>query len=158
MFPQVAVGGSTPIPRNDNVDSKTMDKGISIVAYTIVGARTLGRMSTNMIRRWLAPTERAASTNSRSLIDSTCPRTMRPTDAHEKKAITATEIVKLGPSSETSAIAKTRYGRERTTSMNRDNTLSTGPQKYPAVRPTTTPTTTARPEATKPTSSDILAP
>ena len=78
-------------------------------------------------------------------------------DAPEN-AITATERSRLGPIRETSAMAKTRKGSDSTTSMNRDNTLSTGPPKYPAVRPTITPTTTARPEATTPTSSDIRAP
>ena len=42
--------------------------------------------------------------------------------------------------------------------MNRDSTLSTGPAKYPAASPTSNPTKTASPEATTPTSSEILAP
>ena len=46
-------------------------------------------MSTNMIRRSLAPSERAASTYSFSLIDSVCPRTTRPTAAQLKNAMTA---------------------------------------------------------------------
>src|ERR1700722_8275975 len=108
MFPQVAVGGRTPMPRNDRLASRTIDSGISIVAYTMVGATTFGSRSTNMIRRWLEPMERAASMNSFSLIARTWPRTMRPTDAQEKNVITAIVIVRLGPDRETSAIAKTR--------------------------------------------------
>ena len=45
-------------------------------------------MSTNMIRMSLAPSERAASTYSFSLIDSVCPRTIRPTAAQLKNAMT----------------------------------------------------------------------
>ena len=54
---------------------------------------------------------------------------MRPTEAHEKKAITAIVIVRPGPSSETSAIANIRNGRARTASMNRDSRVSTNPAK-----------------------------
>ena len=50
-----------------------------------------------MMRRSLAPSERAASTYSRSRSDSVWPRTTRPTDAHEKNAITTIEIHRLGP-------------------------------------------------------------
>ena len=43
-----------------------------------------------MIREFAAPSDRAASTNSRSRIDSTWPRTMRATDAQLKKPMTRT--------------------------------------------------------------------
>ena len=86
-------------------------------------------MSTNMIRRSLAPSERAASMNSFSLIDSVWPRTTRPTEAQEKNAITRSTTFRLGPTTETSAMAKSRNGNDSTTSMKRARTVSTAPPK-----------------------------
>src|SRR6187399_1689084 len=115
MLPHDGVGGTTPSPRNDIVASKAMEEGINKVAYTIKVAATFGRISTNMIRRLPAPSERAARTNSCSRIESACALTTRPTDAQLKKAITTMLIVRLGPTTATSARAKTRKGRDSTT-------------------------------------------
>ena len=76
-------------------------------------------MSTNMIRRSPAPSDRAASTYSRSLIDSVCPRTMRPTAAQLKNTMIPIATARLGPTIEISAIAKSRNGNERITSIMR---------------------------------------
>ena len=43
----------------------------------MIGAATFGSTSRNMIRRLVAPSDRAASMNSFSRSDSTWPRTMR---------------------------------------------------------------------------------
>jgi len=82
-----------------------------------------------MIRRVPEPSDRAASMYSCSRIDSVCPRTMRPIAAHEKKAITVIEIVRVGWNTETSAIATSRYGNDSTTSMKRASSRSTVPPK-----------------------------
>ena len=64
-----------------------------------------------MIRRLPAPSERAASMYSRSLMDSTCPRTMRPTDGPaEEPDDQHDDHVRLGPMIETSAMAASRNG------------------------------------------------
>ena len=80
----------------------------------MTGASTFGRISTNMMRRSPAPSERAASMYSVSLSESVWPRTIRPTDAQLKNAITAIEMVRLGPTTDTSAIANTRKRSDST--------------------------------------------
>src|ERR1035437_4215389 len=85
----------------------------------MTGASTLGSMSTNMIRESLAPSDLAASTNSRSRSESTWPRTMRATDAQLKNPITKMVIDRLGPVIDTRAIATSRNGMHRTTSTRR---------------------------------------
>ena len=82
-----------------------------------------------MMRRSPAPSERAASTYSRSRSESVWPRTTRPTEAHEKNAITKIEIHRPGPTIETSAIAKSRNGNDSTTSISRASSVSTMPPK-----------------------------
>ena len=54
---------------------------------------------------------------------------MRPTEAQLKNAITSTETARLGPATETSAIANSRNGNDSTTSMSRARTVSTSPPK-----------------------------
>ena len=91
--------------------------------------------STNMIRGSPAPRDRAASTYSRSLIESTWPRTMRATEAQLKNPITSTVMVRLGPVMETRAMATSRNGMQRTTSMSRARRVSTMPPRKPAAMP-----------------------
>jgi hypothetical protein len=78
------------------------------VARTNTGARRLGRISPNITRRAPDPTDQAASMYSCSRIDSVWPRTMRPIAAQEKNAITRMVMARLGPWTETSAIASRR--------------------------------------------------
>ena len=49
-----------------------------------------------MMRRFDAPSERAASMNSFSRIDSTCPRMIRPMYGHDASAITTISVVRPG--------------------------------------------------------------
>src|SRR6266542_2811044 len=91
-------------------------------------------------------------------MDSAWPRTMRPTVAQEKNAITSTEMVRLEPAIETRAIAKSRKGNESTTSISRPSAVSTTPPRKPASRPTTTPTATASTVARTPTTREIRVP
>src|SRR3954466_1304358 len=102
MLPQVGVGIGTPSPRNDRVASNTIAVGISSVAYTMIAATRFGITSMTMILKSLAPRDLAASTYSFSLMDSTWPRTMRPTLAQVKKAMTKMLIRTLGLNTETS--------------------------------------------------------
>ena len=131
---------------------------MSKVEYTMSGATRFGKMSTKMIRRSLAPSDRAASTNSFSRRESVWPRMIRPTTAQLKKAITAIDTIRLGPTIDTSAIANSRRGNERITSMKRESAVSTTVPKYPATMPTIPPTMTARPLATTPAISEIRVP
>src|SRR6266542_6861216 len=77
IAPHDGVGGLIPTPRNDSVDSPMIAFGTLKAAETISGARAFGSRCLNMIRPGVAPTDRAASTNSRSLRDSTWPRVRR---------------------------------------------------------------------------------
>ena len=62
-----------------------------------------------------------------SRIDSTWPRTMRPTFAQVKKAMTKMLICTLGWKTDTSEIANSRNGKLRKTSIVRDRNVSTLP-------------------------------
>src|SRR3954447_4827360 len=83
---------------------------------------------------------------------------MRATDAQLKKPITSTVTVRLGPVTETSAIATSRNGTDSTTSISRARIVSVIPPRNPAASPSTTPMTTVIAVAAPPTSSDTRAP
>ena len=86
--------------------------GIVIEPSTVTGAIRLGITSMNMIRMLPAPSDRAASMNSRSLICSTWPRTIRPMDANEKKVMTKIVNGVLGPEGRREREANSRYGND----------------------------------------------
>src|SRR5260370_35974601 len=98
MFPQLAVGGWTPRPRKDEVASKVIADGMASVARTSTGPARLGRISENMIRQGPAPSDRAASMYSRSLIEIVWPRTTRAIPDQAKKEMTPITTGRLGPS------------------------------------------------------------
>ena len=64
--------------------------GISSVAQIVIGATRFGRISRKMMRASLAPSERAASTNSFSRSESVVERTMRAMYGQVKAEITKT--------------------------------------------------------------------
>ena len=63
--------GGKPSPKNESALSVITALAIPSVAETMIGDRIEGRICREMIRRAGVPIERAASTNSRSLIEST---------------------------------------------------------------------------------------
>ena len=67
MFPQLGVGGGTPMPRNESADSVRIAAATPRVAEISTGDKALGRIWRKMIRRSEAPSARAARTKSRSL-------------------------------------------------------------------------------------------
>src|SRR4051812_36679486 len=91
--PHEVVGGWTPKPRNDSVDSVTTAAAMARVAFTRIGPMVLGRMWRTTMRPLDAPDARAASTNSFSLIDSTWPRTTRARYIQVRPASTKTIVV-----------------------------------------------------------------
>ena len=123
-----------------------------------------------MMRVLPAPMERLASTNSFSLSESVFPRTTRATYGHEKRTITAMTIDRPGlinppaqPSfvvlhAATMPIEIRTCGTASMTSAPRESVVSAQPPKKPAMTPTNVPISTARPDATMPTSSDVRAP
>ncbi len=66
--------------------------------------------------------------------------------------------VRLGPTTETSAMAASRNGNDRTRSISRDSSESTSPPRKPASRPMVVPMMTALTLANTPTISEIRAP
>ena len=94
----------------------------------------------NMIRHGPAPSERAASTYSFSRIESTWPRTIRPTDAQPKMAITMMTIDRPGPriGDQGDTQQQERHREQQVHEPGQE--LSTRPPKYPAISPTAAPT------------------
>src|SRR5579862_4181243 len=136
----------------------------------MIGPIRFGRISRKMMRGFEAPSERDASTKSFSLIESVNPRTMRAMYDQEKKAITPITIPSPGLISPlrhpwtfvlqaaVMLIAIRSEGIASITSAIRDSVVSTQRPKKPATRPTTRPISTAMPDATTPTISEVRAP
>ena len=76
-MPQLALGGCTPIDRYESVASVRIVVAIISGSSTITTVITLGSTSEKISRVPDAPWAMAASTNSFSDTDSTCPRTGR---------------------------------------------------------------------------------
>src|SRR5882724_10658522 len=77
IWPHDGVGGLIPTPMNDSAASVKIASGIPNVTATTIGVSAFGRMWRTS-RRWNpAPSARAPSTNSFSLIASTCARVWR---------------------------------------------------------------------------------
>ncbi len=96
------------------------------VAATVITPTVLGRMCLKMIRRGLAPSARAASTNSFSRSDRNSPRTNRASDVQSTKPrTTASTSGPAPPNRCPSTAAMTSTGIVMMTSVNRINELST---------------------------------
>jgi hypothetical protein len=140
MAPHDGVVSGTPTPKNESPASNRMLLGMIRVVYTMIGAATFGRTSRRMIRRFEAPSEREASTNSFSRIDSTWPRTMRPMYGHPNNPmikITGRNpgLMKpqkhpswLAPHAEAMPSANSRIGSASTTSVAREMIVSILPR------------------------------
>src|SRR5438270_2925458 len=77
MRPHEVVGGCTPNPRNESVDSVMMAAAMASVAFTSMGPMVFGRRWRTMMRALDAPEARAASMYSFSLIERIWLRTTR---------------------------------------------------------------------------------
>ena len=134
----------------------------SIVAATITGPRLLGRMWRTTWRLVLAPSARAASTNSFSRSEKNCARTSRATGIQRKPPITSTIRMKMPTSRPNVCFSGSRNrkisssssgscGRLRNRSVTHINAASTHPRAMPATAPMTTPTVMAISIAASPT-------
>ena len=83
---------------------------------------------------------------------------MRPTAAHEKNAITRIESGRLGPTTETRAIANSRNGNDSTRSMSRARTHVDRATEVAGDQTDDQPSGTASAVESTPTSSEIRAP
>ena len=111
-----------------------------------------------MIRSRLAPSERAASTNSRSRSEITWPRTTLAIGHQENRTITTIVTPSPGPTSDTREMANSRNGRLSVVSISHERTRSTQPPRKPAASPMTVPTPTAATVDTAPTMIETRAP
>ncbi len=77
MVPHEGAGGWTPRPRKDRAASIMIAVERLKVAWTVMGAVTLGKICLTMMCRSPDPRARAACTYSRCFTESTLPRTTR---------------------------------------------------------------------------------
>src|SRR5579883_46916 len=77
MLPHDGAGGGTPRPRKERAPSTTMVTATPSRKKATSGRATLGSSSRSRMRLWVAPSARAAVTNSRSLSDSVTARATR---------------------------------------------------------------------------------
>src|SRR3954468_7054539 len=97
MRPHDVVGGCTPKPRNDSVDSVMIAAAMARVALTRMGPMVLGIRWRVMMRLLDAPDARAASTNSFSLIERIWLRTTRAMYIHPRAARMMMMVLALLP-------------------------------------------------------------
>ena len=102
------MSGGKPRPRNDSVDSAMMAAATLIVPATMTGPSALGRMWRHTTRAVVAPSARAASTNSFSRSEKNCARTSRATCIQPKQPMTSTIITKTPPSGPKTAFSGSR--------------------------------------------------
>ncbi len=139
-----------------------MAAATSMVAATITGPRLLGRMCRTTWREVLAPSARAASTNSFSRRLKNCARTRRATGIQRKPPMTATMRMKMPTSRPKACFSGSRNrkisssssgscGRLRNRSVTHISAASTQPRAMPATAPMSTPTVMAISIAARPT-------
>ena len=143
MSPQEGVGGCTPSPRKDSAASTRMAFAMKSVEYTITVGSTLRstwRVSTCSA---VAPSARAALTYSVSRATSTAPRTTRITVGAPQMPTASVVLTTPGPSADTTAIARRRYGKASSTSVARITSASVHPPRNPARQPSVSPSDSA---------------
>ena len=111
-----------------------------------------------MILARLVPMVSAAWTNFRSFTEMAWPRTRRVYHGHQDNEMASTALFRLLPMRATMAMASSRGGKLRNTSVIRMITLSTQPPKLPAMAPRGTPMSRDRPTAASAAVRDTRAP
>ena len=103
------MSGGKPRPRNDSVDSAMMAAATSMVPATITGPSAFGQdVPHDLARACVAPSARAASTNSFSRSERNCARTRRATGIQRKPPITHTMSRKTPTSGPKTAFSASR--------------------------------------------------
>ena len=117
MLPQVALGGGTPKPRKERLDSVRMAPATPRVAETRTGPSALGTRCRKMTRRPDAPTPWAAWTKSRSRSDRISARTKRAVPSQLVRPMTTMMFQIDGLSTATTVRIRKKVGNESITSM-----------------------------------------
>ena len=141
---------------------------IPSVADTMIGDSTFGRICRVMIWLLLVPMDRAARTNSRSLMARTSPRTIRAVGIHEVMPMAQTIRMKIPRSSPNAADRGSRNSSIMTSSKgsrgrarNRSVRRISGPSsrlKNPATTPMNEPRNSASSIAVMPTDTEVCPP
>src|SRR3712207_1341852 len=95
MRPQVGTSDGKPSPRKESADSVMIAAPTARVAATMIGLITFGRMCLKIKEERVAPIERAASTNSFSLLDRKLARTRRAVGIQVSALMTITIRTKM---------------------------------------------------------------
>src|SRR3972149_8783023 len=127
IFPQLAVGGWTPMPRKLRADSTSTAPAIPRTAETRTGDMALGRICLNIILKSLAPNALADSTNSLSFRDKNSALTNLATPIHDVMPMTIMMLQMLGSSIAMTARIKKKVGMESMMSTNLIITVSNHP-------------------------------
>src|SRR5207249_4575768 len=156
--PQLGVGGRTPTPRNDSDASNITVVDTPSVPHTSrIGSRC-GNRCFQKIRQVGTPSARAASINSRWLVDSTWLYMIRAIHTQFTMAMTMATIHRLGRRIAARAMPRISAGNAIIISVSRMKTVLTKPRKYPAAAPNSVPIVNAAALARTPISSETRAP
>ena len=111
MPPQVGVGGGTPRPRNDRLDSARMTVPTRVVNSTMIGGMMFGRMCRHRMRLVEAPIDWAACTYMFSRTETTAERMMREPAMPSSRPSVPMICGRPGPSTETTTSRMMRSGK-----------------------------------------------
>ena len=133
IWPQEMIGASRPMPKKLNVASAPTNPPKAIVATTITGVSELGSTCRRKMCASLAPSARAATTNSASrtwITDARMMRVMPVQPSTVNASTTAVNCAALSPSrgkAVSSRIAPSSTGIAKNTSVTRLMTVSHQP-------------------------------
>src|SRR3989338_742885 len=127
IFPQLAVGGWTPMPRKLNADSTSTAPAMPNTADTSTGDMAFGRICLKIILKSLAPNALAARTNSLSFRDKNSALTSLATPIHDVTPMTIIIFHMLGSRNAMTARIKKKVGIASMMSTKRILILSTQP-------------------------------
>ena len=152
------MGGCAPKPRKLNPVSNKIAEAKFAEATTKIGPATFGKICFAIVLVVEKPNAFAASTNSTSFKDITCPRTKRATSTHVDKP-TAIKICQNPlPNAKEIAITNNKEGKDQITFINQLINVSVLPPKNPAVAPKLTPINNEINTAINPTDKETLIP
>ncbi len=143
---------------NDSAASVKIASGMPKVTATTMGVSALGRMWRPRSRWKPAPSPRAASTYSFSLMISTWARVCRAMPTQPVRPMAMKMFVSPAPSIDMTRMTKSSRGKAYMTSMKRVRATSARPPRYPDRAPIGTPMATTMICAPRPTSIETRAP
>ena len=151
MLPHEGIGGCTPMPKKLKPASSRMAEAKLAAETTMMGLRMLGKICLKIMRKFLKPKARPASTKVVSRMERICPRTIRATSTHMVKPTAMKTCAMPLPNAKVIAMTNSRVGMDQTTLMNHTTASSTLPRKNPPKLPIMMPIIRLKSTAMKPT-------